>query len=121
MTSGLVNASFSLPEWQAVKLIFFAPWYVSYPLQDICYVQYFNLSWKFFINQKVAFGTKKDMYIRKEFIFHENTNMAAYYFRRRNMADKTWRDVKKVFTSATNPLCTNKEFFLVVLGVLWYV
>ena len=25
MTSGLVNASFSLPEWQAVKLIFFAP------------------------------------------------------------------------------------------------
>ena len=27
MTSGLVNASFSLPEWQAVKTIFFAPWY----------------------------------------------------------------------------------------------
>ena len=26
MTSGLVNASFGLPEWQAVKLIFFAPW-----------------------------------------------------------------------------------------------
>ena len=25
MTSGLVNASFSLPEWQAVKMIFFAP------------------------------------------------------------------------------------------------
>ena len=25
MTSGLVNASFSLPEWQAVKVIFFAP------------------------------------------------------------------------------------------------
>ena len=25
MTSGLVNASFSLPEWQAVKRIFFAP------------------------------------------------------------------------------------------------
>ena len=24
MTSGLVNASFSLPEWQAVKMIFFA-------------------------------------------------------------------------------------------------
>ena len=24
-TSGLVNASFSLPEWQAVKNIFFAP------------------------------------------------------------------------------------------------
>ena len=26
MTSRLVNASFSLPEWQAVKMIFFAPW-----------------------------------------------------------------------------------------------
>ena len=25
MTSGLVNASFSLPEWQAVKVILFAP------------------------------------------------------------------------------------------------
>ena len=25
MTSGLVNASFSLPEWQALKMIFFAP------------------------------------------------------------------------------------------------
>ena len=25
MTSGLVNARFSLPEWQAVKMIFFAP------------------------------------------------------------------------------------------------
>ena len=25
MTSGLVNASFSLREWQAVKMIFFAP------------------------------------------------------------------------------------------------
>ena len=25
MTSGLVNASLSLPEWQAVKMIFYAP------------------------------------------------------------------------------------------------
>ena len=25
MTSGLVNAGFSLPKWQAVKMIFFAP------------------------------------------------------------------------------------------------
>ena len=25
MTSGLVNASFSLPEWKAVKVIFFTP------------------------------------------------------------------------------------------------
>ena len=27
-TSGLVNASFSLAEWQAVKMIFFAPCHV---------------------------------------------------------------------------------------------
>ena len=26
MNFGLVNASHSLPEWQAVKLTFFAPW-----------------------------------------------------------------------------------------------
>ena len=26
MTCGLVNASYSLPEWQAVKLTFFTPW-----------------------------------------------------------------------------------------------
>ena len=25
MKSGLVNANFSLPEWQGVKMIFFAP------------------------------------------------------------------------------------------------
>ena len=27
MASGLVDASFSLPDWQAVKMIVFAPWY----------------------------------------------------------------------------------------------
>ena len=26
MTFGLVHASYSLPEWQAVKMTFFAPW-----------------------------------------------------------------------------------------------
>ena len=26
MTCGLVHTSYSLPEWQAVKLTFFAPW-----------------------------------------------------------------------------------------------
>ena len=30
MMSGLVNASFSLPEWQAVKMIFFAPQFTTY-------------------------------------------------------------------------------------------
>ena len=28
MMSGLVNASSSLPKWQAVKMIFFAPWFI---------------------------------------------------------------------------------------------
>ena len=32
MTSGLVNVSFSLPEWQAVKMIFFTPWYLLFNL-----------------------------------------------------------------------------------------
>ena len=30
MTFGLVNASFSLPEWQAAKMIFFAPCMMSF-------------------------------------------------------------------------------------------
>ena len=33
MTFGLVNASFSLPKWQAVKMTFFAP--VCYPLDKL--------------------------------------------------------------------------------------
>ena len=35
MMSRLVNANFSLPERQAVKIIFFAPWGVSYKLNII--------------------------------------------------------------------------------------
>ena len=30
MTFGLVNASFSFPEWQAAKMIFFAPCMMSF-------------------------------------------------------------------------------------------
>ena len=30
MTSGLVNASFSLPQWQAIKMIFFASCFRGY-------------------------------------------------------------------------------------------
>ena len=30
MTSGLVNASFSLPQWQAITMIFFAPCFRGY-------------------------------------------------------------------------------------------
>ena len=31
MTCGLVHVSYSLPEWQAVKLTFFAPWWLTLP------------------------------------------------------------------------------------------
>ena len=30
MTFGLINASFSLPKWQAVKMTFFAPWEIKF-------------------------------------------------------------------------------------------
>ena len=44
MTSGLVNASFSLPKWQAVKMIFFAP----------CLYHFFHsLSYLFFFNFRI--------------------------------------------------------------------
>ena len=36
MTFGLVNASFSLPEWQAVKMTFFAP--CTYPCFSKVYI-----------------------------------------------------------------------------------
>ena len=35
MTSGLVNTSFSLPEWKAVKMVFFAPWLLEYQPEEI--------------------------------------------------------------------------------------
>ena len=35
MTSGLVNAGFSLPEWEAVKMIFFAPCPFNRPLKEV--------------------------------------------------------------------------------------
>ena len=57
--------------------------------QDTSNVQYISLSWTFFNHKSVVLGTKKNMYIQKEFsTFHEKTNMAAYYFRRRNMANE---------------------------------
>ena len=42
MTSGLASVSFSLPEWQAVKMIFFAPCTrptMRYKLQNLVYTQ----------------------------------------------------------------------------------
>ena len=39
MKSGLVNASFSLPEWQAVKMIFFAPCFIVTPCR--CFASWY--------------------------------------------------------------------------------
>ena len=43
MTSGLVNASFSLPKWQAVKMIFFAPCTVTCRCNIIVIIYYIRL------------------------------------------------------------------------------
>ena len=48
MTSGLVNASFSLPEWQAAKMIFFAPWE---QLIIICWSTWKSLTMKYGVNK----------------------------------------------------------------------
>ena len=41
MTCGLVDANYSLPEWQAVKLTFFAPclWHSDVLFLEICVSQ----------------------------------------------------------------------------------
>ena len=49
MIYGLVNAIFSLPEWPAVKMIFFAPWYV---IMIVYSRQKNNLFFLFFKEQK---------------------------------------------------------------------
>ena len=35
MMSGLVSTSLSLPEWQAVKMIFFAPWVLLHTVENL--------------------------------------------------------------------------------------
>ena len=42
MMSGLVNASFSLPKWQAVKMIFFTPWKVAFFFFSIGWCEYYS-------------------------------------------------------------------------------
>ena len=46
MTSGLVNVSFSLPEWQAVKMISFAPCLIVF----LCENELFQTGWGVFVN-----------------------------------------------------------------------
>ena len=42
MISGLVNASFSLPKWQAVKMIFFTPWKGAFFFFSIGWCEYYS-------------------------------------------------------------------------------
>ena len=39
MMFGLVNVSYNLPEWQAVKMTFFAPCYLNNPIINICLIK----------------------------------------------------------------------------------
>ena len=63
MMSRLVNASFSLPEWQAVKMIFFAPCMVQ---THVCHLPFSlnatvkNLSNNYDHNLKNRHGTSCD-------------------------------------------------------------
>ena len=45
MTSGLVNASINLPEWQALKMIFFAPWVLLFFVFVIIFMQRVQCAW----------------------------------------------------------------------------
>ena len=60
MTSGLVNASFSVPEWQAVNMIFFAPWlgHLWRIEQCMSWVIYGTLNSVYFISLQVVKWTE---------------------------------------------------------------
>ena len=45
MTSGLVNASVNLPEWQALKMISFAPWVLLFFVFVIIFMQRVQCAW----------------------------------------------------------------------------
>ena len=79
MTCGLVHASYSLPEWQAVKLTFFAPWFncICVFLSLFCmplmlklffvYTQFEDQTAMFlsFVSKRhVDFSEKKDRHVR---------------------------------------------------------
>ena len=56
MTSGLVNASFSLPEWQAVKMIFFV---LCHHLVTLYAKEKNNSLWCFFNHRKLQLWKRK--------------------------------------------------------------
>ena len=57
MTFGLVNVSFSLPEWQAVKMTFFAPC-------CICYVCFVNRGFVWFVDMSLGFTIQEQRWWR---------------------------------------------------------
>ena len=50
MTFGLVHASYTLPEWQAVKLTFFAPCLVEKHNENLTDKLFFLLTLKLFLS-----------------------------------------------------------------------
>ena len=48
MICGLLHASYSLPEWQAIKLTFFAPWNLVFPVKVPAYSQFLPSPWLVF-------------------------------------------------------------------------
>ena len=78
MTSRLVNASFSLPEWQAVKMIFFAPCvFVSVMVAFTRAV--FTLYW-------TAFGPTRQLFRIEPLFTHENDDFGAISVTERSRA-----------------------------------
>ena len=69
MTSRLVNASFSLPEWQAVKMIFFAPCVfvsVMVAFTRAVFTQYW-----------IPFGPTRQLFRIEPLFTHENGDFGA--------------------------------------------
>ena len=87
MTTGLVNASLSLPEWQAVKMNFFAPW-IGHLLTPKGIVNvdlsYLPKRTKFFYSQFSHDITKIQTWkllILLHFYFHEVLHTVPYLYK----------------------------------------
>ena len=48
ITCGLLHASYSFPEWQAIKPTFFAPWNLVFPVKVPAHIQFFPSPWLVF-------------------------------------------------------------------------
>ena len=78
MTSRLVNASFSLSEWQAVKMIFFAP--CVFVIVMVAFTRaVFTLYW-------TAFGPTRQLFRIEPLFTHENDDFGAISVTERSRA-----------------------------------